>query len=207
VTSTVGVSDATGAVERAFRLESGRALATLARLLGGDISAAEDAVQEAFVEALRTWPVRGVPDRPGAWITTTARNRALDRARREQSRPTRERAALALPPDDRPEVHPVADDQLRLIFTCCHPALAPAAQVGLTLRLVCGLQTPEIARAFLQPEPTVAQRLSRAKAKIRAAAIPFRVPRPTCCRSACRRCCHASTWCSRRATRRRRATR
>jgi RNA polymerase sigma-70 factor (ECF subfamily) len=152
------------------------ALATLARLLGGDITAAEDAVQEAFVEALRTWPVRGVPDRPGAWITTTARNRALDRARREQSRPARERAAVAAPPEDPPEVHPVADDQLRLIFTCCHPALAPAAQVGLTLRLVCGLQTAEIARAFLQPEPTVAQRLSRAKAKIRAAAIPFRVP-------------------------------
>jgi RNA polymerase sigma-70 factor, ECF subfamily len=166
------------AVERAFREQSGRALATLARLLG-DLSAAEDAVQEAFVEALRTWPARGVPDKPGAWITTTARNRALDRARRESSRPGREQAAAlageAAGPD-LPEVYPVADDQLRLIFTCCHPALAPAAQVGLTLRLVCGLQTSEIARAFLQPEPTVAQRLSRAKAKIRTAAIPFRVP-------------------------------
>jgi RNA polymerase sigma-70 factor (ECF subfamily) len=144
----------------------------------GDLDAAEDAVQEAFVEALRSWPDRGIPDRPGAWITTTARNRALDRARREGGRGPRERAASA--PDSgsggEPEVHPVDDDQLRLIFTCCHPALAPEAQVGLTLRLVCGLQAPEIARAFLQPEPTVYQRLSRAKAKIRTSAIPFRVP-------------------------------
>jgi RNA polymerase sigma-70 factor, ECF subfamily len=135
-------------------------------------------VQEAFVEALRTWPERGIPDRPGAWITTTARNRAIDRARREADRGLREQAAAppspATPPE--PELEPVDDDQLRLIFTCCHPALAPAAQVGLTLRLVCGLQTAEIARAFLQPEPTVAQRLSRAKAKIRTAGIPFRVP-------------------------------
>jgi RNA polymerase sigma-70 factor, ECF subfamily len=136
-------------------------------------------VQEAFVEALRTWPERGIPDRPGAWITTTARNRAIDRARRESDRGAREQAAAppspVAPPIER-EVEPVDDDQLRLIFTCCHPALAPAAQVGLTLRLVCGLQTAEIARAFLQPEPTVAQRLSRAKAKIRTAGIPFRVP-------------------------------
>ena len=137
------------------------------------------------MEAMRTWPARGVPDRPGAWITTTARNRALDRARREAGRRPREReaAAVAIPPADEEDpvdpvedFEPVDDDQLRLIFTCCHPALAPPAQVGLTLRLVCGLQTAEIARAFLQPEPTVAQRLSRAKAKIRTAAIPFRVP-------------------------------
>jgi RNA polymerase sigma-70 factor, ECF subfamily len=136
-------------------------------------------VQEAFVEALRTWPERGIPDRPGAWITTTARNRAIDRARRESDRGAREQAAAPpspVAPPTEPEVEPVDDDQLRLIFTCCHPALAPAAQVGLTLRLVCGLQTAEIARAFLQPEPTVAQRLSRAKAKIRTAGIPFRVP-------------------------------
>jgi RNA polymerase sigma-70 factor (ECF subfamily) len=173
-----GLSSTPDAVERAFREESGRALATLARLLG-DLGAAEDAVQEAFVEALRTWPERGVPDRPGAWITTTARNRAIDRARREVDRDSRERAAAPLspaPPPEDPQVEPVDDDQLRLIFTCCHPALAPAAQVGLTLRLVCGLQTAEIARAFLQPEATVAQRLSRAKAKIRTAGIPFRVP-------------------------------
>jgi RNA polymerase sigma-70 factor (ECF subfamily) len=138
-------------------------------------------VQEAFVEALRTWPVRGIPARPGAWITTTARNRAIDRARRESGRGPRERAAVAALAPAGEEltvepVEPVDDDQLRLVFTCCHPALAPATQVGLTLRLVCGLQTSEIARAFLQPEPTVAQRLSRAKAKIRTAAIPFRVP-------------------------------
>lgn len=159
-----------------FRAEGGRALATLVRLLG-DVSAAEDAVQEAYVQALRTWADRGVPTSPGAWITTTARNRALDRVRRETTRPDREReAARAGAAGDRPEVHPVADDQLRLVFTCCHPALAPAAQVALTLRLVCGLRTAEIARAFLQPEATVAQRLSRAKAKIRTAGIPFRVP-------------------------------
>ena len=162
-------------------------LATLARQLG-DLDAAEDAVQEAFVEAMRTWPRRGVPDNPGAWITTTARNRAVDRARRESRREAKEKAAMGTGPDPEPSEPPnpfdpgraaepePADDQLRLIFTCCHPALAPAAQVALTLRLVCGLQTVEIARAFLQPEVTVAQRLVRAKAKIRTAAIPFRVP-------------------------------
>jgi RNA polymerase sigma-70 factor (ECF subfamily) len=163
-------------------------LATLARQLG-DLDAAEDAVQEAFVEAMRTWPRRGVPDNPGAWITTTARNRAVDRARRESRREAKEKAAMGTGPDPEPSGPPdppdssinapkpePADDQLRLIFTCCHPALAPAAQVALTLRLVCGLQTVEIARAFLQPEATVAQRLVRAKAKIRTAAIPFRVP-------------------------------
>jgi RNA polymerase sigma-70 factor (ECF subfamily) len=162
-------------------------LATLARQLG-DLDAAEDAVQEAFVEAMRTWPRRGVPDNPGAWITTTARNRAVDRARRESRRGAKEMAATGDRRDPDPSEPPdpfepgeeakpePADDQLRLIFTCCHPALAPAAQVALTLRLVCGLQTAEIARAFLRPEATVAQRLVRAKAKIRTAAIPFRVP-------------------------------
>jgi RNA polymerase sigma-70 factor, ECF subfamily len=145
-------------------------------------------VQEAFVEAMRTWPRRGVPDNPGAWITTTARNRAVDRARRESRRGAKEMAATGDRRDPDPSEPPdpfepgeeakpePADDQLRLIFTCCHPALAPAAQVALTLRLVCGLQTAEIARAFLRPEATVAQRLVRAKAKIRTAAIPFRVP-------------------------------
>jgi RNA polymerase sigma-70 factor, ECF subfamily len=164
-------------------------LATLARQLG-DLDAAEDAVQEAFVEAMRTWPRRGVPNNPGAWITTTARNRAMDRVRRESRREAKEKAAMGTGAEPEPSGVPgpldpstggaaaaePADDQLRLIFTCCHPALAPEAQVALTLRLVCGLQTVEIARAFLQPEPTVAQRLVRAKAKIRTAAIPFRVP-------------------------------
>jgi RNA polymerase sigma-70 factor, ECF subfamily len=164
-------------------------LATLARQLG-DLDAAEDAVQEAFVEAMRTWPRRGVPNNPGAWITTTARNRAMDRVRRESRREAKEKAAMGTGAEPEPSWVPgpldpstggaaaaePADDQLRLIFTCCHPALAPEAQVALTLRLVCGLQTVEIARAFLQPEATVAQRLVRAKAKIRTAAIPFRVP-------------------------------
>ena len=163
-------------VERTFRAESGRALATLARALG-DVGAAEDAVQEAFVEALRTWPRRGIPDNPGAWVTTTARNRALDRVRRESLRPGKEEAAVREhPAAEPPDWTPVPDDQLRLVFTCCHPALAPASQVALTLRLVCGLQTPEIARAFLQPVATVAQRLSRARTKVRDAGIPFRVP-------------------------------
>ncbi|WP_141548097.1 sigma-70 family RNA polymerase sigma factor, partial [Nocardia farcinica] len=158
------------AVDAVYRAEFGRALATVARLVG-DIAAAEDAVQEAFAEALRTWPARGTPANPGAWITTVARNRALDRLRREATRADREvEAARVRPPDEPQEVTPVPDDQLRMIFTCCHPALSSESQVALTLRLVCGLRTSEIARAFLQPEHTVAQRLSRAKAKIRRAA-------------------------------------
>src|SRR4029450_3848136 len=133
--------------------------AALARLLG-DLGAAEDAVQEAFVEALRTWPERGIPDRPGAWITTTARNRAIDRARREADRGARGQAAAppspATPPPE-PELEPVDDDQLRLIFTCCHPALAPAAQVGLTLRLLGGLPTAGVARGLPPPGAPGAQ--------------------------------------------------
>jgi RNA polymerase sigma-70 factor (ECF subfamily) len=163
-----------------YRAEFGPALATVARLVG-DIGLAEDAVQEAFTDALRSWPERGVPRNPGAWITTAARNRALDRMRRESARLHKESDAVALTarPEDtgeEPDVTPIADDQLRMIFTCCHPALSPESQVALTLRLVCGLRTAEIARAFLQPEHTVANRLTRAKSKIRQANIPMRVP-------------------------------
>jgi RNA polymerase sigma-70 factor (ECF subfamily) len=170
------------AVEAVFRAEAGPALATLARLVG-DVSVAEDAVQDAFVEAIRAWPARGRPRNPGAWITTTARNRALDHLRRETRRPGREAAAartaaLAALEATPARLHPVTDDQLLMMFTCCHPSLSMEAQVALTLRLVCGMRTAEIARALLQTEPTITKRLQRAKGKIRAAAIPLRVPGP-----------------------------
>ena len=165
------------ALERTFRESSGRAVATLARLFG-DIDLAEEAVQEAFAIATERWVVTGVPPNPGGWIVTTARNKALDRLRRESSRAGREGQAALLRVSNPPaeEATIVEDDQLRLIFTCCHPSLSAEAQLALTLRLIAGLQTPEIARAFLVPEATVAQRLVRAKRKIRAAGIPYRVP-------------------------------
>jgi RNA polymerase sigma-70 factor, ECF subfamily len=166
-----------GEVARVFREEYGRAVAVLVRVLG-DIDLAEEAVQEAFVTAVRRWPETGVPPSPAGWIITTARNRAVDRYRREASRDARhaEAARLTTSPADPIEEGPVRDDRLRLIFTCCHPALGTGAQVALTLRLLGGLTTAEIARAFLVPEPTMAQRLVRAKNKIRAARIPYRIP-------------------------------
>ena len=168
---------APGEIERIFREEYGRAVAVLTRTFG-DLDIAEDAVQEAFTTAADRWPSAGLPPSPAGWLITTARNRAIDRLRREASRADRHAQAALLHAGSEPaEEGPVQDDRLRLIFTCCHPALATTSQVALTLRLLGGLTTAEIARAFLVPEPTMAQRLVRAKGKIRAAGIPYRVPR------------------------------
>lgn len=170
-------SFATSALGRTFREESGRVVAALIRRFG-DVELVEDAVQEAFAIAAETWPRTGPPANPGGWITTTARNRAIDRLRRESRRDGVHAAAVAGRSRDVQigEVELVEDDELRLIFLCCHPALARHAQVALTLRLFGGLQTPDIARAFLVSEPAMAQRLVRAKRKIRAAHIPYRIP-------------------------------
>jgi len=164
------------AITQAHRGQWARVVAALARRFG-DLDIAEEATAEAFVTAVERWPADGVPPNPGAWLTTTANRKAIDRLRRESKRDDKHKEAHALFDDDPPEpVGAIDDERLRLVFTCCHPALAPEARVALTLRMVGGLTMPEIARAFLVPEATMGQRITRAKAKIKAAGIPYRVP-------------------------------
>jgi RNA polymerase sigma-70 factor (ECF subfamily) len=173
------MKDGTAAVERVFREEYGRLIASLARRFG-DIDIAEEAAGEAFVAALERWPDSGVPVNPGGWLTTVAANRAIDRIRRENQRDAKHQAAFMYY-DDTPHepTGPVEDDRLRLLFTCCHPSLAAEARIALTLRLLGGLTVPEIAQAFLVPETTMAQRITRAKKKIASAKVPYRVPEAT----------------------------
>ncbi|HEU5057913.1 MAG TPA: DUF6596 domain-containing protein, partial [Kofleriaceae bacterium] len=182
------MSDVQGLIAEVYRTESGRILATLIRAVGGDFDLAEEVLQEAFAAALAQWPASGPPDSPRAWLVGAARHKAIDQIRRRMSLADKQGAleALALMAEEErgergPEARasgPLADDRLRLIFTCCHPALAIEAQIALTLRTLCGLSTEEIARAFLVPVSTLAQRLVRAKAKIRAATIPYAIPPP-----------------------------
>ena len=176
--SPVDAHDAADEIERIYREEYGRVVASLVRRFG-DIDIAEEAAGEALLAAVEKWPVDGVPPNPGGWLTTTAGNRAIDRLRRESHRDAKHQAALMISDDSPHEpTGVVEDDRLRLIFTCCHPALAPEARVALTLRLLGGLTVAEVAQAFLVQETTMAQRLTRAKKKISAARIPYRVPGP-----------------------------
>ena len=187
-------------IARVHRDEWARVVATIARRFG-DLDIAEDAAAEAFATAVERWPADGVPPNPGGWLTTTAGNKALDRVRREGKRDDKHRQALMIDDDAPPEpLGAIDDDRLRMLFTCAHPALAMEARVALTLRMVGGLTVAEIAHAFLVQETTMAQRITRAKAKIKAAGIPYRVPAPPTCRRASRACWPCSTSSSTRAT-------